>query len=356
MLVIGFYLFFLALLVSLLFTPLSSWLSFRFNVLDRPIGNKRHLRPMPLLGGVGMFATCVVVIGAHLLALPLLHQIPALEAFFKSTALNVIHIAPEGLKQLGIIAAGGALIFLVGLLDDSTYFDIRWRLLSEFLVAGLVTYLGIRPELDGVPALLSWPITIVWIVGVTNAFNLLDGMDGMVAGITVIAAGLMAIFCFMTQQIMIAFLLLILCGAVAGFLKSNWNPASIYMGSCGSLFLGYMMATVPLVVAFMQEQSTLAAVAIPLLVLSVPIYDTISVISIRIRNKRSPFAPDHNHIFHRLSRLGLSVKKVVSIIYLLGFAVGLSAMLLFEAREWEVALICIHILAMYGVFIIIETV
>lgn len=343
-----------ALAASLLLVPLVRRLSFRLGVLDHPIGKKQHRVPMPLLGGSAIFWAVYLVVGLHLLLYLWLDNGSSWPAWLPAWTLPFRHIDPAGLTQLGIILGGGLAIHLVGLADDAFFFDIKWRLLSETAVAVVVTALGIRPELQGLPALLVWCIAVFWIVGVTNAFNLLDGLDGLAGGIGVICALLLAIFCFRTDQHMVGLLFLILGGATLGFLRHNWNPATIYMGSGGSLFLGYMFATVPLVVAFMQVGSGFGAVVMPVLILSVPLYDTLSVMTIRLWHHRSPFSPDHNHLFHRLRRLGFTVKQVVVMLYLLCFAVGLSAMLLLTARPWETVIIIIHVSVLYAVFTVIE--
>lgn len=348
------YLFLFATICSIIFIPVSMWLSNKFHVLDYPIGNKTHRKPMPLLGGFTIISALLATVGINLGLKYLSDIYPIIYNYIPWIKNHVFDINPDGLMQLLIIMCGGIIIFIVGLLDDSIFFGIKGRLFSEFIVAGFVVYLGIKPDLYGIPNFISWPVTILWIVGLTNSFNLIDGMDGISGGVAFISAMLMAAFCFMTDQIMVAFLLITLCGSIIGFLKANWHPAKIYMGSCGSLFLGYMLATIPLSVAFMQEGSNMSAVFMPVLILSVPIYDTTSVMFIRLWNRRSPFAPDHNHIFHRIHRLGLSTKQVVLIIYLLTFAVGLSSMLLMYASMWEALLIVVHVIAMYGVFVILE--
>ncbi len=349
------YFFIFALGLSLALMPIVNWLSYHFNVLDFPIGKKKQKKPMPLLGGVAVAVAFAATVIIHLIIKYTIDGSSFLQNTLSFILPYINHtISNSGLFQLLIIMSGGAIIFTIGILDDAIFFNIKKRLISEFVVATIVVALGIKPSLGEIPDFITWPITIIWIVGLTNSFNLIDGMDGMAAGIAFISAMLMAVFCFATDQIMIGFLLVTLCGATLGFLKSNWNPAKIYMGSCGALFLGYMLATIPLTVAFMQIGSFNSAIFMPLVILSVPIYDTISVVFIRLWNKRSPFAPDHNHIFHRIQKLGLTIKQVVLVIYLLCFAVGLSAMFLLYAPTWQASLIIIHIIAMYGVFVVLE--
>ncbi|MHC4873367.1 MAG: glycosyltransferase family 4 protein, partial [Planctomycetota bacterium] len=346
------YFFIIAALLSLILIPFAGWCSRKFSILDFPIGRKKHKTPMPLLGGVAVIGAFLLTVAGNLGAKFIYYRVGFLQDAVPevSKILSSFYISQEGLIQLTVIAAGGILVFIVGLLDDAIFFGIRGRLLSEFAIAILVVYFGIKPALYGVPE----PITVLWIVGLTNSFNLIDGMDGMAGGVAFICSVMMTVFCFMTDQIMVGFLLITLCGAIIGFLKSNWHPAKIYLGSCGSLFLGYMLATIPLSVAFMQEGTSRSAIFMPVVILSVPLYDTISVMLIRVWNKRSPFAPDHNHIFHRIQKLGLSVTQVVLLIYLLTFAVGISAMHLAYATLWDAVLILTHLIAMYGVFIILE--
>jgi UDP-GlcNAc:undecaprenyl-phosphate GlcNAc-1-phosphate transferase len=179
---------------------------------------------------------------------------------------------------------------------------------------------------------LAYPLTILWIVGITNAINLIDGLDGLAAGISVIGLSTIAVMAFSADKILIFSLSLVVIGSTIGFLFYNFHPAKIFMGDTGSLFLGYVIFVLSLLGLY--KSVTLFSVVIPIIILGVPIFDTTFAIIRRILNKQPISAPDKSHIHHRLMAFGLSHRKAVIVIYLIGIVFSLSAILLKTATLW----------------------
>lgn len=329
-------------------------LALRWGIRDRGAGAARR-EAVPLLGGVAILLACYLTVGLHLGLHAWLPHLPGLTAYLPHPMQVLLRIHPQGLGSLLVLLGGGFAVFLIGLYADYRGLDIRVRLLGEAAVAITVVALGVRPQLLWISPVLAGLVTVIWIVAATNAFNLIDGLDGLAGSVALASSLVLAIFCLLTRQYMVAFLLCLIAGSVIGFLRANWHPARIYLGNAGALFLGYMLATIPLEVAFMHPESTAAAVAIPVLILAVPLYDTVSVFAIRTWHRRSIFTPDRNHIGHRLRRLGLSVSQTATVVALLTFAVGISTLLLLYADSGELVLILLHLTAMFAVLIVIES-
>lgn len=339
-------------LVSCLFVRLSIGVAFRVGLLDHPVGGRTHEEPTPLLGGVAMFLTLVVVIGGHL---ALVTWPP--DALADLVKDYTIPLRAESSQRLLAIAIATGAIVLIGFLDDWLRIGVGVRMILELGGATVLAFLGIMPTLAHIHPVLIFLFTVLWLVGITNAFNLLDGLDGLAGGVAAVACALFLIFMVQTGQGAVAMLLACLLGAVLGFLVFNWNPARTYMGSAGSLMLGFLLASVPMVSDFMQEgESSLAPLLMPILILGVPIYDTLGVMVIRAHNGRNPLRSDHNHLAHRLRRLGMTVKQTVGAICLLGLATGSASLLLVKASDGEAVMIIVSVAAIFAVFVLLERV
>jgi len=197
-------------------------------------------------------------------------------------------------------------------------------------------------------------ITVLWIVGITNAFNLLDNMDGLSAGVAMIVSVILLIVAVQTAQYFLAALLLVLLGSIVGFLIYNFPPASIFMGDTGSLFIGYMLAASAVLLTFYKEGYGLFPIVVPLIVFCVPLFDTAGVILIRLRAGRSIFEADKNHFSHRLVRLGMTPRKAVLVIYLLTFATGLMATLLYHTTNLGAAIILVQVVTVIVIIALLE--
>ena len=230
---------------------------------------------------------------------------------------DVIDPPPSELYQLAGFLGVAVLLAVVGLVDDLGKGLSPWlRLIFEAAAGVAVWYLGISPHLAGVPQPVDALVTVLWVVGITNAFNLLDNMDGLSAGIAVIAS----LACFgaasLQQRYLVAALSLALAGCAAGFLRANFHPAKIYMGDAGSLFLGFVLAV--LLLKLRGNAPTRVPVAVILAIPGVAIFDTTLVTVSRVAHRRSPFQGGQDHTSHRLVRLGMSIPVAVTTIYAAG--------------------------------------
>lgn len=302
--------FMLAFLISLICTPLMKKLSLRIGAIDRPNHRKIHNGIMPRLGGLAIFFGFLVT---YILFVP----------------LNRLSIA---------ILLGGLVIIITGFIDDKYGLRAKTKLLGQIIASIVVLSVGLQDTLSnslfgGNPWYIEWFIMLIvffWIVGVTNAVNLIDGLDGLAAGVSIIA--LCAILCIslLTGNGFVTFYCLILLGSTLAFLIFNFHPAKIYMGDTGSLFLGFNLATLTMAEF---DNTTFIPFVIPALILGVPIIDTLFAIIRRLLNKRKIFSADKNHLHHCLLRLGLTQRKAVLIIYGISILFAISAMIVAVADK-----------------------
>jgi UDP-GlcNAc:undecaprenyl-phosphate/decaprenyl-phosphate GlcNAc-1-phosphate transferase len=230
---------------------------------------------------------------------------------------------------LGLLV-GGLLMFTVGLIDDKRGVGFSYKI--KFAVQGLAAIVlvlsGIRIDFLH-NDLLNGLVTIVWVVGITNAFNLLDNMDGLSSGVALISALILSILTIQQGQYFSALVLLTLAGSILGFLRYNFHPSTIFMGDAGSLFIGFTLATLTVTNSYVTTRSiSELPVVVPVLVLGVPLFDTFSVMFIRWREHRPLFVGDKCHFSHRLKDIGLSTTQTVVFIYAVTLCVGMSAILI----------------------------
>jgi UDP-GlcNAc:undecaprenyl-phosphate GlcNAc-1-phosphate transferase len=302
-----------AALVSLVMTPLALAVAVRLGVLDRPGAHKSHRTPTPYLGGVAIvLAVTVTIVGAALLRA-------------EASAVPVL---------AGILGVAVAMA-LTGLLDDLRGLPVAVRFGTQLAAAAALWTIGIRAEVSGSTA-LNLAVTVVWVVGITNALNLLDNMDALSASTATVAAGWFAVLALANGQLLVGALAAALAGGAAGFLRDNRPPARIYMGDAGSLFLGVMLAALGMLVEY---DGVLRGAAVPILVLTVPVLDTTLVVASRIRHGISPFQGGRDHTSHRLVHLGLPVPVAVGLIATAGFAHGWVALLVTRIDRVSVVLL-----------------
>ena len=299
--------------------------------VDRPGERKIHAQPMPTSGGLAIWLGIVLPLATGQLVL-----------WGAGSGLVPEFAAPHlpGLMRqsgkLWTLLAGGTVLMLLGLADDRRGLDWRLRLAVQSLVAIALVCLGWRISLFSEDtAWLSGAISVLWIVGLVNSFNMLDNMDGLSAGVAAIAAAMLAAVMLTTPrpdnnqpQLFVAGLLLVVLGSLLGFLWHNRPPARLFMGDAGSYLVGYLLATITLTGTFAGGAVPKHALLAPLCVLAVPLYDTLSVVLIRLRNGRSPVVGDQSHFSHRLVRLGMTPAQAVLTIYLATATCGLGALLL----------------------------
>jgi UDP-GlcNAc:undecaprenyl-phosphate GlcNAc-1-phosphate transferase len=292
-------------LLSLVLTPLALRVATRGHFFDVPTATKGHKSPVPYLGGLAIVsAFCVVIAGAALLRPP-----------------------DARLDELLVVLGVGLILSLVGFLDDLRNLSPLVRVLLE-IAAGLAVWAtGIGVDLFS-NSPVNAAFTVLWVVGITNAFNLLDNMDGLSAGVAAIAAGWFFILGAVNGQFLVAALAAALAGCAVGFLRHNFHPARIYMGDAGSLFLGFMLAVLGVKLRF--EGPTNVTFLVPMLVLGVAILDTALVTVCRLRARRSPFQGGLDHVSHRLVFIGIPVPVAVALIY--GGAGGLGVIALVVSR------------------------
>lgn len=291
--------------LSILTTPLViRWAKAR-GAVDAPGLRKIHAKAVSRVGGIAIvFATMTLIVAI----------------LFMDN--NVGDAFGGNYVQMAVLLAGAMAMFTVGLIDDLRGVRARHKFLVQLAAAVALCLAGGRIDKVSLGSLgvistgeWGWLLTIVWIVGVTNAVNLIDGLDGLAAGICLIASGAVAIFAIYTEQMLLAVIMLALLGSLAGFLFLNFNPARVFMGDCGSLFLGFMIAGSSVMCA--AKANSLKGIALPALVLGVPILDTLFSMLRRILQRRSMFAPDQGHIHHRLLAMGLEHHEVALLIYII---------------------------------------
>ncbi|MFP4176666.1 MAG: glycosyltransferase family 4 protein [Planctomycetota bacterium] len=342
--------------LSLVITRVVRHLSLRYGFVDEPGGRKKHERVTPQGGGVAIvLATSVTILAAA--ALPYLwHVYPGLMTVPETLAENM-RLAARTLPLLVYILAGGLAIAFFGLWDDLRPFRPVTKLLCQFaIVTVIVVTSGIRVTLFIESDFLQCAVTVVWVVLLTNSFNLLDNMDGLSSILTVVCGGSLAILALQTGQFFVAGFVLCLVGAVFGFLFYNYPPASIFMGDTGSMFLGYMLATATTLTTFMAgpQQNPLFPALVPLIIFAVPLYDSASVVLIRLHHGRHLLAGDRNHLSHRLYRLGMSPGRVLATISLMAVATSLGATVPYGGPTWIVLVPVLQAGAALGVLLQLE--
>jgi UDP-GlcNAc:undecaprenyl-phosphate GlcNAc-1-phosphate transferase len=322
-----------ALGLSICFTLLIRRIAPRFDFLDRPDERKTHARPVPYGGGIAIFLAATAPLAAAAMAV-LYMQSHGRPWWLPEAIYDPIQVhlpgAVEKLPQFAAVLAGGLVICLLGLIDDRKRLSALSKLLVQIAVAGLLAAAGIRVTLflHSEPAEVC--ITVLWIVGITNAFNFLDTMDGLSAGVAFLISLTFLMVAAEAGHWFIAAALIPFVGALAGFLPFNYAPASIFMGDAGSLFIGYFLAVLSVLFTFYSGPTvSIRPFVLPLILFAVPIYDAVSVTLIRLRERRSPFVADHRHLSHRLVELGLSQRLAVGAIHLLTFGVTLTAAILY---------------------------
>lgn len=305
----------LALLLALVATPLVGAVARRFGMLDEPGGRRLHPHPIPRPGGLSVFVAFGLAIAVY-------------------WTIDIIVGAPFAIPdevrspRFRLVVLAAVLSVVVGFIDDLLELRARWQLAGQLVVAGIIVAAGIRVETVNTPfdphvlvlGALAVPLTLFWIVGMINALNFIDGLDGLAAGVSMIAAVVLGLIA-LTPQInepFVAWMEFTLAGALLGFLAFNVHPARLFLGTTGVTFVGTVLATLAIFGT--------AKVAAALLVLGVPIIDAFYVVARRLLTRRPPFAPDRGHFHHRLLDVGLSHRAAVLLIYLITAGLGVVAL------------------------------
>lgn len=287
-----------AFLIAIGATPLARYLALRTGTVDAPAQRKIHSAPMPLLGGLAIYAGCV---GALLVFG---------DRFY--------------IRELIAIVAAATLVSACGLVDDRWTLHAYPKLIGQACAAAILIYAGVQIQLFETPW-YNWALTMLWIVGVTNALNLLDNMDGLSSGVAAVCGIFFLLLAAQSGQILVSALAAGLIGACLGFLRYNFNPASIFMGDTGSLFIGLILAVLGIKLRF-PSNITAITWMIPLAVLAVPLFDTTLVFVSRLRRGRNPLTtPGKDHVSHRLVAGGMTRREAVLTCYLLAGLGGVFA-------------------------------
>ncbi len=317
--------FFAALTMSLIFTPLVRRIAIKYKFVAYPKQDRWRQRVVASLGGIAIFA---------------------------SFLLSYIIFGAFRFISVGFVF-GAFGIFWLGLIDDIVHIKPDTKLIGQIIVACVTVMFGIKFNITSTP-IIDIPLTIIWIVSIINAFNLLDNMDGLSAGVASIASLILCVHSFMNHNSQVVLLSLTILGASIGFLRFNFNPAKIFMGDCGSMFLGYALATAALIGTIRERSGLLITMAIPALVLTVPIFDTVFVTLARIINNRPISQGGRDHTSHRLVILGLSERNAVLLLYAVSFVCGsvaiLCTILNFVHMSIAIALL-LAALIVFGVFL-----
>jgi UDP-GlcNAc:undecaprenyl-phosphate GlcNAc-1-phosphate transferase len=329
--------------------------SHKMGVYDVPVGRKDHGEPVPYLGGAAIYLSFMGVIAVHMW---LLNILGSRIAFVGVVADHVNYSAalgeePAYLRALGIVV-GGTLIFVVGLIDDLITLRARWKLLAQIVAAVIVVQFGVRLQLFIEYELLASAVTVVWIVFIINAFNFMDNMDGLCAGVALIAALIFFLVVSPLNQTLTSAILLTVAGTTLGFLYYNFNPARIFMGDAGAMFLGFILASLTVAGTFyMSDQTSRWGLLTPIFVLGVPIFDTIGVVYLRFRAGLPIHVGDNRHFSHRLVHLGMSKRDSVIFIYLVAVSVGLGATLLRFLGLFGAVTLFVQTLGIFAIIILL---
>lgn len=309
-----------AFLVSFLMTPIVIKIAHKFGAVDVPKDERRmHSKPMPLWGGIAIFT-----------------------GFFISMFL--FSDIPTG-KLVGLLIAS-LVVLITGMIDDVKPLGAKPKLLMQILAAVILVKAGYEINYftnffgdSGFIYLGHWslPITVIWIVGVTNTVNLIDGLDGLAAGISAIAAVTLSYIAILNHHQDAAMITVILAASAIGFLPYNFNPAKIFMGDAGALFLGLVLAAISVDGAL--KGATAITVVVPILALGVPIFDTAFAILRRLINKRPIMEADKGHLHHRLMSIGLGQRKTVLSMYFISAMLGAGAIALLKQNWLHAAII-----------------
>ena len=341
-----------AFLISFLATAAMRKLAPRWGLIDQPAQRKVHTNPTPLGGGVGIWLGVIVPIAVAQLTVLIIVKSGATPTWIPQELVPHLEGVLYRSGQLWAVLAGGTILAGMGLLDDKLNISWKPRLFIQLLVAFGLVLAGVRGTLFIQQPWVGILLTVAWIIVLVNSLNFLDNMDGLTSGIGLIAAVLFALIMLRftgEPRWLVAGVLLVLAGSIAGFLCHNWTPAKIFMGDSGSYFIGLLLSTMTILGTFYSgdapsgESVTVSrhVILAPLCILAIPLYDFCTVMIIRLKEGRSPFHADKSHFSHRVVELGLSKRDTVLTIHLATLTTGVGGLILYEVSSWNAALLVI---------------
>jgi UDP-GlcNAc:undecaprenyl-phosphate GlcNAc-1-phosphate transferase len=313
-----------ALLLVIGATPGAKWAALKLGIIDQPAARKVHTAPIPRFGGIAMYGAVIV----------------ALLVFGERFRVN----------QLVSILLGATWVSFMGVWDDR--WGLRPILKFSGQIVGALILIATGVQVQFLPTnVLNWIVTAVWVVGLTNAINFLDNMDGLSGGIAAIASAFFLLMAVQSGQYLVGALSAALLGASVGFLVYNFNPASIFMGDTGSLFLGFMLAALGIKLRF-PGNTDVVTWMVPVIVLGVPIFDTTLVVFSRLRRGLHPVTPGKDHTSHRLVRMGFTQREAVMALYLVGGTLGMIGVFVTQADLVEGYLFggAVFLAALFGIW------
>ena len=344
-----------AMLISFFATSAARRIAPRLGFIDRPQEDRHHGQAIPLGGGTAILAG-ILLPSLVVVALASIWRASGAPAWAPSElAVHIAGAAAKAPMVLGVLA-GAMVLHIVGLIDDRRSLGAWPKLFAQIGVAAWVV-LGCKVrmlEMFGQP--VSAIASILWIVLVTNTFNLLDNVDGLAAGVAGICAAALLAAAAASGQVFVGGWLCLLIGAVAGFLIHNFPPAKIFMGDAGSLVIGYFLAVLSVLTTYYRGASgAYFEIFLPVVLLAVPLYDTISVIALRLAEGKNPMAGDTRHFSHRLLRRGMSPRKAVLTIYLAAAATAIGACLLPLATPAGAILVFVQTIGIVLIIALLES-
>lgn len=317
-----------AFIAAVALTPLAIKLARKFNIVDIPNQRKVHTTAMPRIGGIAIYA-----------------------AFVLGTLALAVYT-----REVAALLIAGTIVFLTGFVDDIKGISPKIKLIGQVLASLVLVKAGFYVEFitnpfDGSIISLGWwgiPITVIWLTGISNTVNLIDGLDGLSAGVSAIAAGATAIVCLAQGEILAASLAAVLAASALGFLPWNFHPAKTFMGDCGSLLLGFLLGALALM--GLSKGATVISIFIPFIILGVPFFDTSFAIIRRLFLKKPIFEADKMHLHHSLLSMGMSHAQTVLTIYALALTMGLCAVLMaiLTSSQAVIILIAVTVLTFAG--------
>jgi UDP-GlcNAc:undecaprenyl-phosphate GlcNAc-1-phosphate transferase len=318
--------------LSYLFTPLVKKLAYKIGAIDVPKDSRRmHKKPIPRLGGLAIFLGFII---------------------------SILFVGDLS-RSMQSILMGASIIVILGIFDDVMALSAKLKFLVQIIAACIPVFYGelsiniitnfnlFSDKMYLNLGVFAVPLTIIWIVGITNAVNLIDGLDGLAVGVSSIASITMLAVALLAGEPGIAVTMAVLAGACVGFMPYNINPAQIFMGDTGSTFLGFMLATVS--IQGMFKLYAIISFVVPFLILGLPIFDTIYAIVRRVLAGKSPMSPDRGHIHHRLIDMGFNQKQSVAILYAISGTLGLSAVVLTTSGETKAMLLVVAVILVIAV-------
>ncbi|OQX14963.1 MAG: hypothetical protein BWK80_41360 [Desulfobacteraceae bacterium IS3] len=320
--------FILSLALSLILTPQVRNIALKYNIIDIPSDRKVHSQPIPRIGGVSIYLSFFL---------------PFLSVLFYST--QILDLLSLNTQMIHLIL-GASMVFGLGVIDDIWGLGPKLKFAVQ-ITAAVVAYAGgIKITIISLPLVQDWhlawlslPVTIFWFVLVINAINLIDGLDGLAAGISLFASLVLLVLCVISKKLFVAMGLAALGGATLGFLRYNFNPASIFMGDSGSYFLGYMLAALSIMGAIKSQ--TTVAMLIPVIALGVPLIDTVIAPIRRFILGQRLFHPDKGHLHHKLMKYGFTHRNAVLVLYVMAISMGIISVILVNTRDDGAAMILV---------------